>query len=208
MCCFWLFGAFGKHVRKALRVILGGVWDPFCIQQPAWSEKCIFFKMSVSYTRELKFGGSGVPETLPKASENRSQNVVYFFIEKTLKKGANMGAQRTPETYKKASQNHLGKTCKNWLFSKSEKGCNKKSRGLPLKEETSDERRPTERKPHKNQRNLPRTPSRPGAFGPERIFGCLLEGFCIHFGGQNASKMESEMENVCFWFWASRVGES
>ena len=30
------------------------------------------------------------------------------------------------------------------------------------------------------------------------FFGCILEGFCIHFGRQNASKMGSEMENVCF----------
>ena len=32
------------------------------------------------------------------------------------------------------------------------------------------------------------------------FFGCILEGFGIHFGGQNASKMGSEMENVCFLF--------
>ena len=30
------------------------------------------------------------------------------------------------------------------------------------------------------------------------FFGCILEGFGIHFGGQNASKMGSEMENVYF----------
>ena len=40
------------------------------------------------------------------------------------------------------------------------------------------------------------------------IFGCILEWFCTHFGSQPASKMGSEIENVCFWFWASRVSES
>ena len=40
------------------------------------------------------------------------------------------------------------------------------------------------------------------------FFGCILEGFCIHFESKNASKMGSEMEHVCFLFWASRVGES
>ena len=87
MCFFMLLGS-----------ILGGVWGAFCIQKPAWREKCNFLKMSVSYTRELNFGGSGVPEALPKASENRSQNVVKFFVEKTLKKEAEKAAQKTPET--------------------------------------------------------------------------------------------------------------
>ena len=108
---------------KLLGSILGGVWGAFCIQKPAWREKCNFLKMSVSYTRELNFGGSGVPEAFRKASENRSQNVVDFFIEKTLKKGANMDAQKTPETYKKASQNQLEKTSKKCPFSEPKNVC-------------------------------------------------------------------------------------
>ena len=78
---------------------------------------------------ELNFGGSGVPETLPKASESRSQNVVDFFIEKAMKKGAKMGAQKTLETYKKASQNNLEKTSKTCPFSKPKKGCKNSTAG-------------------------------------------------------------------------------
>ena len=101
---------------KLLGSILGGVWGAFCIQKPAWREKCIFLKMSVSYTRELNFGGSGVPEALPKASENRSQNVVDFFIEKTVKKERKWAPKRPPKPIKKRPETSLKKRLKKVRF--------------------------------------------------------------------------------------------
>ena len=92
---------------------LGG---PFSIGNPFWSRKGNFVKMSVSYTRELNFGGSGVPETLPKASENRSQNVVDFFIEKTLKKDLKWAPRRPPKPIKKRPKTSLKKRLKNVRF--------------------------------------------------------------------------------------------
>ena len=72
--------------------------------------------MSVSFTRELNFGGSGVPETLPKASENRSQNVVDFFMEKTLKKEPKWAPKRPPKPIKKRPKTSLKKRLKNVRF--------------------------------------------------------------------------------------------
>ena len=40
------------------------------------------------------------------------------------------------------------------------------------------------------------------------ISGHILEWFCIHFRGQHGSQNWSEMENVCFCFWASRWCDS
>ena len=163
---------------KLLGSILGGVWGTFCIQKPAWREKCNFLKMSVSYTRELNFGGSGVPEALPKASENRSQNVVDFFIEKTLKKEPKWAPKRPPKPIKKRPKTSLKKRLKNVrfrspkMYAKSLRGAATKLR-LRRRPPTKDD--PQKENHTKNQRNLSRSPSRPGASGPERIFGCILE---------------------------------
>ena len=142
---------------KLLGSILGGLWDPFCIQKPAWREKCNFVKMSVSYTRELNFRGSGVPETLPKACENWSQNVIDSSIEKALEKGAKQGVQKTLETYKKASQNQLEKTSKKSEFSRPKKGC-KNSRPdatkLRLRRRPPTKDDPQKEKQTKDQRTL------------------------------------------------------
>ena len=163
---------------KLLGSILGGVWGAFCIQKPAWREKCNFLKMSVSYTRELNFGGSGVPETLPKASENRSQNVVDFFIEKTLKKEPKWAPKRLPKPIKKRPKTSLKKHLKNVRF-RSPKMYAKSLRGAATKLRLR-RRPPTKDDPQKENHTrtnatFQESPARPGAFGPERIVGYILE---------------------------------
>ena len=56
--------------------------------------------MSVSLKRELHFGGSGVPETLQEASENRSQNRCIFCVKKSLKNEVKRAPKR-PQNHSK-----------------------------------------------------------------------------------------------------------
>ena len=83
-----------------------------------------------------------------------------------------MGPQKTPETYKKASQNHLEETSKKSPFSKPKKGCGKIFGSATKLRLGGDIRRTTthRKKNKQNPANPPtQSPSRPGAFGPERI---------------------------------------
>jgi len=58
--------------------ILGGFWRPKFKKKRYQVEKGDFSKMSVSYTRELNFGGSGDPKTIQKASKNGLENQPNF----------------------------------------------------------------------------------------------------------------------------------
>ena len=164
--------------------MLGGVWDPFCIQKPAWREKCNFLKMSVSYTRELNFGGSGVPETLPKASENRSRNVVDFSVEKHWKMEPTWAPKRPPKPIKKRPKTSWKKSLKNVRF-RSPKMYAKSLRGAATKLRLR-RRPPTKDDPQKENHTRTnatflRVPITPGSLRPGADcwmhFGVILHPF-------------------------------
>ena len=50
----------------------------FCMQKLAWGGKSGFVKMSVSRTRELHFGESGVPESVQKGAQKGSKKGTLF----------------------------------------------------------------------------------------------------------------------------------
>ena len=58
--------------------ILGGFWTPKFNKKRYHNEKGDFSKMSVSLTRELNFGGSRDPKSIPKASKRQLKKQSIF----------------------------------------------------------------------------------------------------------------------------------
>ena len=93
--------------------IWGGFWEAFGVQK--WrkkrhrSENCVFSKMSVSFTRELNFGGSRDPKSIQKAPINGLKNRCIFWMKKSSKIESKRVPKGIPKSFQHALKQHLKK---------------------------------------------------------------------------------------------------